>query len=330
MPVTLLDIAKRTGLTKATVSRVLNQKSGMVKVSTETRERVMRVAKELNYRPSFTARSLANGRTYTLGFLCGDFQSPYLSELAMMVMDAAESRGYHLLVSLTKWDEQKELSCLDSLLDRRVDGILMMTDALHPGTRQYDDVIRERFPLVVGADYYKEFPGVVVDWRPGMLQAVEYLKNRGHRRVGMVQLISTNALPDPKVEAFREACQKVGVEPVSYTSSTALDDARRVGAEIAADPHRPSAVISVSDYLANGLLYSFLHRGLRVPQDIALVGVDGTMMGGVINPPLTSIAVDIRDFGTKLVDLLLERVNDRSLPPQRVFCQTSLLVRESA
>jgi len=124
MSITISDIARHVGVTKSTVSTVLNDSRSNIRVSEGTRTKVLAAAKELNYRPSFSARSLAKGRTFSIGMICGDIHSPHFSELASRAMQEVEARGYHLLLSVTQWiTMQNNLDCLETMINRGVDGI---------------------------------------------------------------------------------------------------------------------------------------------------------------------------------------------------------------
>jgi LacI family transcriptional regulator len=143
MAITISDIAKKAGVAVATVSMVLNRKSEKVGIARETREKVLDIARQMDYRPSFSARSLANGKTLSLGYLCGDIDTPYYSEVASKALHQADRKGYNLIISVTEWDFRKERRAMDMLLNGKVDGVLMAVRGLLPGTPEYETVVRK-------------------------------------------------------------------------------------------------------------------------------------------------------------------------------------------
>ena len=329
MAATITDIARRSGVAKSTVSRVLNRKTTAVAVSDATRRLVEQAARDLNYRPSFSARALTSGKTQTLGLVCGDLRLPFFAELVMGAMLAAEARGYHLLVSVTQWDPEKELRCLDMLLERRVEGMVMLTQAVQPGNQYYEYFKKERFPVIIPDCDYPDFSTLLHDWQAGMDEAMAHLKARGHRTVGFVRQEPVS-LPDDKHAAFLRACKKQRLAAVTYACGITLDCAQATGRRIAGDAQRPSALMVYSDYLATGVRHGLLQQGVDVPRDLALVGIDGIQMGAVCNPPLTTIDLGIAATAEAMVELVLRQVADRQRAPDRIVLPTRLLVRESA
>jgi LacI family transcriptional regulator len=205
MSVTLLDIAKQAGVSRATAGWVLSGRSKEFRISGETQERILKISRELNYRPSFSARALANGKTFSLGLICGDIHTPYYAELASKALHFADARGYHLLVSLTEWDFQKEVNCLEMFLGGKVDGVVMVAGGLQPGTPQYDYVVREKFPMVLINARIEGLSNVYSDFQPGMDQAVRHLKSKGHRRIQFHGYRFPVPMTDYKQIAFEQA-----------------------------------------------------------------------------------------------------------------------------
>ncbi len=330
MPITISDIAKRVGVDKSTVSLVLNQKKSSVKISAGTRQKVLEAVEELNYRPSFSARALAKGKTSSIGLVCGNIQSAHYSEFAAIALREAESRGYHLLISVTEWKTaQNNMECLESLLCRGVDGVISF-GSLQSETKLYENIIREKFPMVTITDEVEGLSSVFSDWVPGMNAAMELLTAKGHRRVGYVRSKSTEMTRDRKPLAFLEACQRYGIQVINCDQPCSLpNEARQAGREFAHEPHRPSALVITSDQTASGFIRGLFDEGLNVPRDVAVIGIDGTDMGQYLHPALTSIAQDRENIMAKAMGLLMEKIKDRNIPSRRVLVPTRLIVRES-
>ncbi len=324
MAVTITDIAERAAVTKGTVSKVLNNRHSAARISDATKDRVLDAVKELNYQPSFLARSLARGKTNTIGLICGDIHTPHFAELASCALHEAEVRGYHLLLSLTEWNAEKELACLDTLLSRQVDGILMVPAALRPDTPQYQSIVRNHFPIVMLGACIEGLSSVSCDIEPGMDEAVTALKLRGHKRIGFVQTrISTR-----KSRAFMTACQTNGVTPVEYFCGLEMSGSVEVGRRLAADDS-PHAIIVRSDYTAMGVIRGLRDGGKEVPRDVDVIGIDGTQWGAYATPALTSIYQNRSEMISSAMDILLERVKDPSLSHVEVTIPTRLVDGET-
>ena len=330
MAVTLSEIAKKVGMAKTTVATVLSNKSDQFGIADKTREKIQKVALEMGYRPSFLARSLARGKTFSLGFICGDINTPAVSELAAIGMEEAEKRGYHLLISVTQWDYQRELDCLGMLLERRVDGVMMVSAALWPGTAQYEQIIQNQFPIVILHEQCPENLAFVGnDWVPGMLQAVQHLKGKGHRRICFLGQENPDKKPYGKHSAFLDACRREAIDFLEFECSVSIESARRMGHVVAECSDRPSAVIAYSDYISSGFILGLHESGLRVPEDMAVVGIDGTDFGRYFLPPLTSIGVDRRRIMVQTLELLLKMMDKKEILAEKSYLPTSLIIRAS-
>ena len=328
MAVTINDVAQEAGVNKATVSLVLNGKWAKARISEGTRQRILDVATRLDYRPSFSARALATGRTFSLGLVCGDIDSPHFSEFTAIALQEASSRGYHLLVSVTEWDQAKELEALDTLMDRRVDGVMMWSAAVQPGTRQYDRIVETGFPTVVFDSGDFDITTIYSDWVPGMEQAIEHLTGKGATHVAYVRQAESGDFIG-KRKAFFDVCKQQGVEAVEYDCAADIDAAVELGRTLAGTDH-PRAIIAFSDWIAMGLIRGFRDRGLDVPRDVAVVGIDGTRAGRMYCPSLTSIMQDRPKMAHLALDLLEEQIDSGQIPANRHGVPTRLVLGESA
>ncbi len=324
MVVTLADIARRAGVAQSTASAVVNGKAAKLQIAKTTRERVLRACRELNYRPSSSARALATGKTFSIGLVCGGLHLPYFAELASRTMAEAEARGYRLLISTTQWSHEKELQGLDMLLGRQVDGVLLAVAALTPDTAEYQYVTQHRFPVV---SFYRSpgIPTVMHDLRPGVTEAVDYLHRLGHRRAG---IIAEDANP-LKVAPFVERCEQLGLAASVRRATKEIADARAMARELAAEPDFPPVWLVGSDYLAAGVIRGFRDAGLDVPRDVGVIGCDDTPMAAYMHPPLTSVRQDTGPLAARAIDLLMELMDGREPQATPIALPTRLIIRES-
>jgi len=328
MAVTISDIAHRVGVTTATVSKVLNNSSSGYTISAQTRRKVLQAVEELDYRPSFSARSLSRGKTFSIGFECGGLDNPFVGEVATHALLAAKARGYHLMMNLTSWETgASDLECLDDLLARGVDGVIFYGLGLGPGTPIYEKILRKKIPLVRLQWVTAGLSCVATRWEVGMLEAVGYLKQKGHRRIGFVRCNVPVSSPDPEYPAFLSVCRDLNVEPKEiFVSSDIVSDGRK----IARMADRPSAVIVSSELVAMGILKGFQEEGLKIPSDISMMSIEGTQMGGLLHPGLTSLSQQSELLARTAIDQLIRLIEKQEEPGRVIYVPTKLIVRESA
>jgi LacI family transcriptional regulator len=328
MPATISDIAKKIGVTKSTVSRVLNSKTTLVPVSAKTRDRIQQLARELDYRPSFSARSLARGRTFTIGLQCGQLSNPFFNELVSLTLGEVEKHGYQLALQVTSWTTaEKNLRGLNALIDRGVDGILNWGTHVSDDPRMCNFITRRKLPMVTRTYEDPEISSVVSDFSSGFREVVGYLKKKGHSRIGYYW---NGKFDDPKWVPLQAACREFGVELVGYPGIAWPEQLEGDILKFLHDPNRPGALMVRSDHTAMGVLAVFRKYKINIPGDVAVIGFDGTKVGGLLSPPLTSIGQDMEGLITRSVEILLAQIDDKNAEPQHVTLPTKLIIRESA
>jgi DNA-binding LacI/PurR family transcriptional regulator len=325
--ITLADIAERTGVTKMTVSLVLNDKKSGLRISEKTRQKIQAVADELNYIPSFSARTLAKGKTFSIGFQCGNIQNAYYSEMAEEAMKLVEKRGYHLLIAVTQWlAESNDLECLETLLGRGVEGVIFFGLALKPGSRICDYVVKERFPLVSINGWVEGVTCVGSEWRSGMEAAVHFLKKKGHTRVGFFRGRAHPLERDEKLIALKQVCGQEKIDLAVYEFNDA--DLRNVSSFLN-DPSRATALIIQSDFTAQATVKGLRKAGLEIPKDVAVVGIDGTKIGEWMHPELTTIAQDKDRMMKIATERIMAMIENKETPCEHIRVPTRLIIRES-
>jgi LacI family transcriptional regulator len=309
--VTLKDVAKAAGVSHQTVSRAINDKG---EIDPETRRRVLEVARELRYRPSRFARGLVSAGTVTVGLLVREVVNPFFPELIAGVLAAAEERGWQVVIASSENDERREAVTVGSLANQ-VDvliGYLM-------GPAPEDGV-----PLVVigrdGAD-------IDVDAEGGVREALRHLLDRGHRRIGMLDLPQPWGRRVPFLAFAREHDLPVDESWVVDTESVDPDGGGAFE-RLRAEHPDVTAVLAYNDVIAIGAQRAARRLGLRVPEDCAFVGFDGLSIGELIEPPLTSVAIDKRRMGELAVEQA-ERLL-RGERPARIVLETTLEVKGSS
>lgn len=286
---TIHDVAQKAGVSTTTVSRYLNHR---IELPAGTSARIDAAIAKLQYRPNLLAKRLSTGRSEAIGLVVPEIREPFFAELASAVEDEAERHGYTIFMSSTRGDRQREIACLNQLHDRHVDGLVMMTNTPDDGTlaaligqRRNVVLLDEDIPGV-------EVPRVFVDNEPGAYRATMHLIEAGHRDIaylgGTPGLLSVTERRAGFMRAMAEAGLRVRPELVRG-SGFAPDIARAEMTTILALKRPPTAVFASSDYLAIGALRAIGQRGLRIPDDISVVGFDDMPLSDLFDPPLTAI-----------------------------------------
>ncbi len=334
--VTAKEVAELAGVSRTTVSFILNNVPGM-RISEETRQRVLEAAHQLNYHPDATARRMVSGQTRVLGFVLRQspdqvFADNFVPQVLTGLSAAAAEQDYKVLFEpIPPGDQSHTYASL--IRERHVDGIILS------GPRSDDDELLKIYAEGAHIVLLGQLPGqtiacVDVDNVGGARLATRHLVRLGHRRIAMI----TNAAPVytasvDRLQGYRDALAEAGLpyNPglVRYGDFTPQSGAAAMEALLALSP-LPSAVFVASDTVAMGALQALRRAGLRVPQDLALVGFDGVPLGEFLDPPLTTVRLPAYGLGWSAADLLIRLLSPDEEPPERcMILETELVVRES-
>lgn len=325
--ITILDIARQTGLSKSTVSRALG---GDGDVSADAQERVTAAAKRLNYTPSVVARSLRSQRSHALGLIIPDIANPFFPEVVRGAQDVADARGYTVVLANSDWQVARERRYLDFARRYHLDGLI-----INPVAIPAAELRRVGCPIVVIGSHaaYEGFDRVASNTRGSIATAIDNLIARGHRRIALAAGPQGTPAAELRVRAFRDALAAHGL-PASDAPIAHADFSREGGAEAAqrlfvARP-RPTAVVCGNDLIALGALGACRDAGVRVPEDLSLIGIDNIEASATTYPPLTTVGKDKRRLGQRAAELLIDRIEGKLPPdPIRETLATTLIERSS-
>ncbi|MCL7453942.1 MAG: substrate-binding domain-containing protein [Anaerolineae bacterium] len=327
---TISDVAERAGVSPATVSRVIH---GSRNVRRSTRERVERAIQELGYVPSAVAQSLRSKRTRSLALLVPDITNTFWTTVVRGVQDVAQRHGYSVLLCNTDEDLAKQLDYLDFVVRQQVDGAII---APYDSDAGHLDKLRQRdIPTVIIDRRIEgwEVDSVAGDSVSGSRALVQHLISLGHRRIAMISGPAITSTAEDRVAGYRLALKDAGIlfDPRlihrgEYKSSSGK---ALLGQVLDEDPP-PTAIFAANNALAVGAIDALEERGLRVPQDIALVCFDDLPNTSLIFPFLTVVAQPAYDMGVNAAQLLLSRIHSEvSLQPRHVTLPVRLIVRHS-
>jgi DNA-binding LacI/PurR family transcriptional regulator len=333
MATTIKQVANLAHVSTATVSYVLN---GTGTVTEATRRRVLAAVAELDYQPSYAARSL-RGRGHTLGLalqaLPGRLADPALAELLAGFADAASQHGYHLLLAAPADGETEAELCMSLARTGRVDGLLLL-DTLAEDARALA-LCEAGIPHVCAgpAPAGCESPSVAVDGRAAAVLAVNHLLAQGHRRLALIQLPSDLADSEPRYLGYADAlaAAELPIDPLLIVEAggRAEEDGYQAMSELLGLPQPPSAVLACSDELAFGAMHALYDAGLDIGADVSLVGFDDLPLAAHTHPSLTTLRQPRRAIGERLAALLIAAIEDRARPPEQVTLNARLIVRRS-
>lgn len=317
---TINDVARECGVAASTVSRALSQPG---RINAETAERIRQAAERMGYRPSPIARALPSGRTLMLALLVPDLTNPFFSEMIRGAERQAGAGGYTLVLADT--DESAEMEAVHiQRLARLVDGLVIGSPRLS------DSKLAEfaaRYPLVLVNRELGDVPHVVIDTPRGMAHAVEHVASLGHRSIAYLAGPHASWIDRRRWRALQSAARRLGLT-MSRLGPFAPNMAGGTAAAEAVVNSEATAVIAFNDLLAIGMMRRLLARGLRVPEDISVLGCDGIFGADFCHPALTTLAAPLQDSGRAAVTLLLSRLADPG-SQQRVVLPTHLVIRES-
>jgi LacI family transcriptional regulator len=329
--VTIRDVAKLAGVSAGTVSNVLNRPSY---VNAETRQRVRDAIVELNFRPTGSARQFRPGRERTLGLSVADMGNPFFVDIALAADAEARSLGAGVVIVTNNEDVRREEQNLDLLVQQRVHGIII--SPVEESSRRLEELVKQGIPVI----YVDRISGdrpccwVTTDNVAGGRLAAEHLLERGHRRLAFAGGETISSQVEHRFEGF-SLCAAAGGASVERLSTSwwTLEDGRHLAARLeAADRDRlPTAIMCANDLIALGLLQELTLRGVRVPEDIALVGFDDLQWAASSTVPLSTVRQHRTELGAQAVRMLLDEIQNADTHVHKhAVLQPELIVRESS
>jgi DNA-binding LacI/PurR family transcriptional regulator len=336
-PVTMTDIAEAAGVSQSTVSRILNRKPGLIPASRETRERVEAIARDLGYRPHPFARALHGAPTNLLGAIVRDITDPFFAEAIEALTNECRKRGYSIVLGHARTTADEALALAGILEARQCDAIVLVGD-FRGERRLVQDLRQAPVPVVAlwhGSERHgRPFPTVAVDSRAGIRAALEHLTSLGHERIGYVGGALRYVILD-REEAYQEyLASRTAVQPDGYirhVPNTIGGGAAALGALIEL-PVPPTAVLAATDILAIGVINAAFARGIKVPEQLSVVGFDDIALAAGTIPSLTTVEMPIEAMVAEGVRIAVGEsdwdwaaAND----PPRVIFDPKLIVRDS-
>lgn len=335
--ISIVDVARKAGVSPATASRVLTNSNHPV--SKETADRVLQAAAELGYVPSGIARALVSGSTRTVAVIVHDIADAYFSEIARGAEDAGARHGYMVMICNTDRDSRKEMSYLHTLLNFRVDGVIFAASttldeeretALHTWLEQMHSLDR----VAIALSHTKlGMPMVRYDNATAAANITTYLLGLGHRRIAMIAGPADLRSAQERLQGYQRALRTHGVEPDDALVASGDYQREKAGAAVRQILDRnpdnlPTAIFAANDEMAIGALAELKRLGYSAPQQISLAGFGDIPIADYLEPPLTTVHLPLRELGSTAMEMLL-RLRSKENASREVVLPTSLVVRAS-
>jgi LacI family transcriptional regulator len=330
---TIKDIAKAVGVSPAAVSLALNDGP---RISQATRERIAEVAAKLHYRPNYVARSLVGSRSNTLGLVITTILNPFYPELAKGIEDKAVGLGYSIMLCSTNYDSRQQRYVVETLRSKGVDGIIF--SSVESDDANIVSLLEDGFPFVLvnrktlKPSLESKIDYVVMDNVAGGFLVVQHLYRLGHRRIGIITGSLTTSTAVQRTKGAKQALLACGlaVDPhLIVECGFSKEKAHTATCRLLSLAKRPTAIFAENDYMAFGVREAILDAGLRIPDDVALVGFDDIEASGLPGVELSTVTQKKYEMGGLAAQILIERIEGKTHSPQQVVLQPELVVRAS-
>lgn len=322
------NVAKLANVSIATVSRVF---TGSDTVADETRKKVMKVIKELDYHPNVLARQLRRMKTKTIVVVVPDITNTFFSQVLRGIEVIARGNGYRVLLGDTENNIAIERKYLKALYEKYADGLILLTARME---RDRIESLAEKYPVVLACEYLKgsNIPTVSIDNINAARRATEHLIKLGHKRIAHITGPMNVVLSRDRLKGYKQTMKTYGVEidPLlinegDFYYKTGYD----LMLKLMSIDNPPTAIFAANDEMAIGAIKAIQSQGLKVPEDIAIVGFDNIEMSAFFSPSLTTIGQPTYKIGEKAMNLLLNLFRGKKLKKNQFVLDTKLIVRES-
>jgi len=328
--VTIKDIAKLAGVSTATVSKIVNNK--IDDVSNTTVEKVKKIIKEKNYTPNYLARSMVTKKTKTLGLIIPDIRNPFFTDIAKGAEDKANELGYSIFFCNSDDNLEKEITYINSLIDKQVDGIMLAGAAKRDINRERKININIPIISVDRNAYYKGIKGSIeIDNYTGAYEGVNHLISKGYRRILFVSGPLDTKPSTERLRGYKNAVKDSGmkVDDVNIIVGTYERNFGEKVIEKLDYSLNNAGFFCGNDLIAIGLIKSLKENNYKVPEEIGVIGFDDIYISSLISPSLTSVRQPSYQMGYKSIELLIKTLDNNNEEINKKMLETRLIKRES-
>ena len=327
------DVARRAGVSRSTVSYVLNGHNELkIPISEETRQRVLDAIAELGYAPDARAQSLRSGNTNVIGVIIPVIENPFFWQILTGISDALREASYSLHLFHNPQDSQQGTYTVRELSRQRVDGFILLAAVKYLLPMLTDHLREAGQPIVEISASEAEFDHVIHSYSSGTRALMAHLLELGHRQIGFIYGVTQEVQGQDRLLAYRQVLQETGLAESSRYEmhcGDQLADAYQAAYTLLNRPDRPTALLVINDMLAFAVMRAASDLGLTIPGDLSVAGFDDISFSSYTLPRLTTVSGTAEKSGRDAVRLLLRRITDPDLPRQVTSAEGQLIVRES-
>lgn len=327
--VTIKDVAKTAGVSYSTVSRAL---SGSPEISEATRERILAVCKEMNYTANSVARAMVMKSTRLLGLILTDVSNPFMSELAYHIDRQARTRGYNIILSNSSRVEDQEQELFKLMLGHQADGVIIVPS----GAASYDSLKSyiDRMPTVFVGENMKDIPEtyVSVDNYKGAQIGIQYLYELGHRKILYFGKRRNSITHQLRADGYEDACRQYGLTPMFFNNTfnaTSIKNGYQLARQLFQQKMDYTAIFASTDTNALGVMQAAQEAGIRIPEDLSLLGFDNIRDAGLPRIELTTIEQPLKMLASVAVDSLIDQIQNEQAGYSHRVLFPSLIERSS-
>ncbi len=323
------DIAKLAKVSPTTVSHVINETRF---VMPETKERVYNAMKKLKYQPNLLARSLATGKTHTVGLVISDIRNPFYPELVQGVEELAVENDYNVFLCNTDYDIEKGLRSIGALIKRKIDGIIVASSQVDSSV--IDQLIDTdvNFVLVDWCKRNIRADSLYFDYKVGIAEAISHLISLGHKNIYFISGPKKLKTAEIRMRNFIDAIESHKDSGLGYKileGNHKIDGGYEAARRVLKEKGVPTAILCSNDLTAIGAMRALQNQGIKIPDDISIIGLDNIALTEIVTPELTTIELERYEIGKTAMEMLLKRMKDKDLPKQICIFKTKLIVRQS-
>ncbi len=329
MPITLAEIAKITGFSIPTVSRVLSNSN--YPVNSDTRQQIMDVAESMGYKPNISARSLRTDRTHTIGIIVDDILSPFVPPIVRGIQDHLKDFDYLGLIINTDFDPDLEKDAISTLINRPVDGIIFV-ESLHSTTSEVLAQLDKPYVFVHRLFGSSVANSIVPDDCYGAGLAVNHLVELGHRRIAYINGPEGWHSAMRRLAGYQEALIARGLEfdpELTQPGDWEFEGGYKATQNLLDVNNRPTAIFAANDLMALGAIYAIQDAGLTVPEDIAVVGYDNREITRIFRPKITTVSLPVYEMGKTAAELIIKQLKEGLENNDEIKIKGQLFVRQS-
>ena len=331
MKATLETIAKNTGFSKSTISRVLNNKAYLSRISKKTVDAILDEAERCGYTPNLIAKNLRINRSQTIGLLVPSLANPYFAEIASVIIVEARKYGYTTIVADTMENENIQNTAITNILSRQVDGIIIVPCGNDPAYLEQTN--KQCVPIILVDRYYENscLPYVVTNNFAGGYMAASLLVRNGHKNIACIQGPPTAMTNRKRIEGYTAVLKENGIEDraIVVGNEFSIQNGYLETKLLLNDGRRPTAIFALSNNIGLGAIKAIREAKLRIPEDISLVSFDNYMYLDFLEPAITRIGQMVDEMGKMAVKLLNESISNHREITSQIELSPEMIMRES-